>query len=272
MRIDAHQHFWSVARGDYGWLQPGHVLYRDFLPADLAPELASSGIQRTVLVQAAPTVAETEFILQLADSNDFVGGVVGWIDFEDPLHERQLQRFAGHGKFLGVRPMIQSIAADDWMLQDRLSWAYRALIGANLTFDALCLPRHLPHLYELCLRYPSLRIVIDHCAKPNIREQQFEQWARDIERIARDTSAMCKLSGLVTEASSDWNVDSLRPYVRHVLDVFGPARVMWGSDWPVCLLASNYARWREAAESLIAAGDAREQVFGATAARFYDLK
>lgn len=272
MRIDAHQHFWSVARGDYGWLQPGNDLYRDFLPADLAPELASGGIQRTVLVQAAPTVAETDFMLQLAERNHFVAGVVGWIDFEDPSHERHLRRLAEHDKFLGVRPMIQAIPADGWMLQDSLSWAYRALIDSNLTFDALCLPRHLPHLYELCSRYPSLRIVIDHCAKPNIREQEFDVWARDIERIARDTAAMCKLSGLVTEARADWNVDELRPYVRHVLEVFGPARVMWGSDWPVCLLASSYQRWRETAESLLETPDAREQVFGATAARFYNLK
>ncbi len=275
-RIDAHQHYWNPARGDYDWMPKDNaILARPYAPADLAPHLATHGIDGTVLVQAAATVHETEYLLGLADATNSVAGVVGWVDFEKPGDRAHLERLAGHPKFLGVRPMIQDIADDDWMLRDDVQWGYRALIALDLSFDALGFPRHLANFHTLLTRYPDMRVVIDHCMKPQIHAHPdgFDDWADGMARLARDTSACVKLSGLVIEAGDGWSIDDLRPYSDHVLDMFGPARVMWGSDWPVCRLQASYDQWREAAESLTAGLDAadRAEVFGGTAARFYRL-
>ncbi len=273
-RIDAHHHFWDPARGDYGWLTPDlTALHRPFGPDDLAPLLGQAGIQGTVLVQAAPTIAETEYMLTLADGCDAVQAVVGWIDFNDPSHRLHLEHFARHPKFRGVRPMIQDIADVDWMLHRNLDWAFAALIDLDLTFDALTHPRHLPNLMQLLLRWPDLRVVIDHASKPAIRERAFEPWAADIGLIADGTSAYCKLSGLVTEAGANWQEADLKPYVDHLLESFGAGRLMFGSDWPVCTLASDYLRWVDAAERLVAGCSAGERlaIFGANAVQFYRL-
>ena len=273
-RIDAHQHFWDPARGDYGWLTPDKTaLYRPFGPGDLAPLLEAAGIQGTVLVQAAPTVAETQYMLDIAAETDAVRAVVGWIDFADPAHMAHLERFARHPKFRGVRPMIQDIEDVDWMMRRELDWAFAALVDLDLTFDALTHPRHLPNLMQLLLRWPDLRVVVDHASKPAIRDRAFEPWAADIGLIADGTNALCKLSGLVTEAKPDWSVDDLRPYVDHLLSSFGAGRLMFGSDWPVCTLASSYQRWVDAAESLVAGCSAGERlaIFGGNAAQFYRL-
>ncbi|MDE0344442.1 MAG: amidohydrolase family protein, partial [Boseongicola sp.] len=213
-RIDAHQHFWSLARGDYGWLTPElEPIYRDFLPDDLRPLLAEAGIDGTILVQAAPTVAETEFMLGLAREETFIRGVVGWVDFEDPCAPEDIARLSKRSALVGLRPMIQDIADDDWMLGDGLVPAFDALIAANLTFDALTLPRHLSSLRDLMARYPDMRTVIDHGSKPLIRSGIIVGWDNDMKALASETSAFCKLSGLVTEAHADWTVDDLRPYV-----------------------------------------------------------
>ena len=278
-RIDAHQHYWEVSRGDYDWMSPDDpVLARDHLPADLAPHLDTHGIARTVLVQAAATVAETEYLLGIADALESVAAVVGWIDFERPEHLHHLKRLAGHPKFAGVRPMIQDIPDVDWMLRDDVQWAYRAITDLDLTFDALGFPPHLENFLTLLTRYPDMRVVIDHCMKPRIRDQQAGRdavtaWAAGMSRLADQTQACCKLSGLVTEANEDWTLEDLRPYTDHVLTAFGPERVMWGSDWPVCRLRASYDAWRDAAEALTAHLDeaARTQIFGATATRFYRL-
>jgi L-fuconolactonase len=264
-----------VSRGDYGWLTPAvGSIYRDFGPDDLAPLLAAAGIDGTVLVQAAATMAETQFMLEVAAATPFVKGVVGWIDFEDIGHLAQLEAFAGHPKFRGVRPMIQDIPDVGWMLRPDLDWAFRALIDLDLTFDLLGFPRHLPNALVLLQRYPSLRAVIDHAMKPAIARGDFDGWADDIARIARDTSAHIKLSGLATEAAPSWTPDDLRPYVAHILATFGPERVMWGSDWPVLNLAGDYAGWHGIARDLVtelAGSDALADVMGGTAARFYRL-
>ncbi len=274
VRIDAHQHFWAPARGDYFWMEPDHpVLARNYRLADLVPMLDRHSIAATVLVQAAPTIGETEYMLGIADSTDRVAGVVGWIDFENPDHLRHLTRFARHEKFRSVRPMIQDIPDDDWMLKPELDWAFRALIAHDVAFDALGFPRHLSRFIALFKRYPDLRIIVDHCMKPQIADRAFDDWAPGIRRIAEETSAWCKLSGLVTEASENWTVDDLRPYVDHVLDCFGPQRVVWGSDWPVCTLRATYDRWVEATDELVAglAQDERAAVLGGNAAEFYRL-
>jgi L-fuconolactonase len=273
-RIDAHQHFWALERGDYGWLTPElDVIYRDFLPQDLAPLLDQHGLSGTVLVQAAPTVEETRFMLSLADSNELVKGVVGWVDFENPAAPDLIAKLAEHRSLVGLRPMIQDIPDADWMLRRELRPAFDALQKADLTFDALTLPHHLSNLQELLARHLEMRVVIDHGSKPVIRESQIEDWAADMAALAEKTQAYCKLSGLVTEAKPNWTVDDLRPYVDHLLETFGPDRLIWGSDWPVCLLASDYKRWVETTEELLSDLSTEEQnaILGGNAIRAYKL-
>ncbi len=273
-RIDAHQHYWSSERGDYGWLTPDmEPIYRDFLPADLKPLLSAAGIDGTILVQAAPTVAETEFMLGLSCEESAIRGVVGWVDFENPNVPDDIARLSQQSALVGLRPMIQDIAEDSWMLGERLGPAFGALIAADLTFDALTLPRHLPALRELLARYPDMRTVIDHGSKPLIRVGLMDGWDKDMAALASETSAFCKLSGLVTEAGADWTVDDLRPYVDHLLDTFGPGRLVWGSDWPVCTLASSYERWVEATGELLSGltEDERSSILGKNATRAYRM-
>lgn len=273
-RIDAHQHFWQLARGDYSWLTPDlKTIYRDFLPVDIYPLLEESGIDATVAVQAAPTVAETEYLLALARQNDFILGVVGWADFTAPNAAQQIAALADDPALVGLRPMIQDIADNDWMLGDALTPAFEALIDADLTFDALVKPWHLKNLNRLLARHSDMRVVVDHGAKPQIRDGSLDGWADDMAALARDTSAWCKLSGLVTEADADWSVDTLRPVVEHLLSSFGPDRLIWGSDWPVCTLAAGYGQWMEATDSLLAAvsPSGRDAILGGNAIRAYRL-
>ncbi|MCV0428869.1 MAG: amidohydrolase family protein [Roseibium sp.] len=274
-RIDAHQHFWALERGDYGWLTPElDVIYRDFLPRDLSPHLKQHSISGTVLVQAAPTLEETRFMLSLADENEIIKGVVGWVDFESPDAPNQIADLAAHPLLVGLRPMIQDIPDADWMLRNDLRPAYDALQSADLTFDALTLPHHLNNLQTLLDRYPGMRVVIDHGSKPLIRDGTIDDWAKSMTALARNTRANCKLSGLVTEAQDGWSVEDLRPYVDLLLETFGPERLIWGSDWPVCLLASSYERWLEATEMLLSSltPDERNAVLGENAIRTYKLK
>ena len=276
-RIDAHQHYWNPARGDYDWMpKDDPVLARVYCPADLAPELAAQGVGRTVLVQAAATVAETEYLLGIADATPSVAGVVGWVDFERPGDLAALERLARHPKFLGVRPMIQDIPDADWMLREDVQWGFRAVTDLGLSFDALGFAIHLENFLKILKRYPDMRVVLDHCMKPRIRAHSpgvFGPWADGMTRLAVETGACVKLSGLVTEAREDWMVEDLRPYADHILAAFGPRRVMWGSDWPVCRLRGEYAHWRQAAESLVAelSAEDRARIFGGTAAEFYRL-
>ena len=276
-RIDSHHHFWHPARGDYGWMPPDDpVLTRLYAPADLAGALEATGVRRTVLVQAAPTVAETDYLLGIADATPHVARVVGWIDFEDTAQFEVLERFAAHPKFAGVRPMIQDIPDDDWMLRDDVQWAYRAIIDLDLTFDCLGFPRHLANFHTLLTRYPEMRAVIDHCMKPQLRDHSddtFRFWADGMSRLAEETGAVCKLSGIVTEADTDWSESVLKPYTDHVLQAFGADRVMWGSDWPVARLRCEYPDWHALARRLAADLTQAEQdsVFGGTAARFYRI-
>lgn len=276
MRIDAHQHFWRLSRGDYGWLTPTLApIYRDFEVPELAPHLAANRISGTVLVQAAPTEAETRFLLRLAaESAGLIGGVVGWVDFEAPDVRERLARLAANPLLCGVRPMIQDIADADWMLERRLDEAFRAIVDLDLRFDALVQPRHLRNLRRLLDRHPDLRTVVDHGAKPAIANGAREPWAADISALARETQAWCKLSGLVTEAKPDWTVVDLAPYAAHLLDCFGPARLIWGSDWPVVNLAGGYERWWSATTSLLSGLEPRERdaILGGNAERFYGLQ
>ncbi|MDH2431735.1 amidohydrolase family protein [Pokkaliibacter sp. MBI-7] len=272
IRVDAHQHFWQIGRGDYGWLTPElEVLYRDYVPEDLLPLLAQQQIDATILVQAAPTLAETEYLLRLAEQHTQIAGVVGWVDFASPGAVADIQRLARHPKLVGLRPMLQDIADTDWMLRAELHPAYEAMTEAGLVFDALVTPRHLPSLLQLLRRYPELRVVIDHAAKPQIRDAAFQPWAEQMAQLAAETQACCKLSGLVTEAGERWSVADLQPYVDHLLQTFGSERLLWGSDWPVCLLAADYAQWRQASEQLLEGVEDTDGIFGLNAARVYGV-
>ena len=278
VQIDAHQHYWNPARGDYDWMPMDNpVLARSYRPSDLEPQLAAHEIDRTIVVQAAATIHETEYLLGIADATPSIAGVVGWIDFEKPGDLTHLERLAKHPKFKGVRPMIQDIPDDGWMLRDDVQWGFEAVAKLGLSFDALGFPRHLANFLTILKRYPNMRTVVDHCMKPQIRGHSpgnFRFWADGISRIAAETGASCKFSALVTEANEDWSDDDLRPYAHHIISAFGPDRVMWGSDWPVCRLRCEYDRWRTTATALTAhLSDAdRSRIFGGTAVEFYRLE
>ena len=270
MIIDAHQHFWQLSRDDYGWLTPDlEPLFRDFMPDDLAPHLRQHGIEGTILVQAAPTLAETEFLLDMADKTPFVFGVVGWTDLAAKSAASDIARLAKHPKLVGLRPMIQDIADDDWMLRPDLTPAFEAMIACDLTFDALVLPRHLSQLRQLLFRHPKLRTVIDHGAKPDISGRQFDDWANDIAVIAKESGAYCKLSGLLTEAGKDWTINDVAPYFAHLLEHFGSERLVWGSDWPVLTMAASYETWLDMTVTLIPDERARQAILGSNAVELY---
>ncbi|MEC8122039.1 MAG: amidohydrolase family protein, partial [Pseudomonadota bacterium] len=204
------------------------ILCRSYGPADMAPHLAAAGIDHTVLVQAAPSLEESEYLLGIADSTPHVCAVAGWIDFEHSHQLSQLERLAGHPKFKAVRPMIQDIPDDDWMLRDDIQWAFEAISSLGLRFEALGMPRHIDNFLTVFKRYPDMKVVIDHCMKPQIAEHSqagFESWADGMARLADETAAFCKFSALITEAGSEWTVEDLRPYVDHVIRAFGADRV-----------------------------------------------
>jgi L-fuconolactonase len=244
--IDAHQHFWRLDRGDYGWLTPRlGPIYRDFLPVDLVPLLMRHGIEGTILVQAAPTIAETEFLLSIAEASPFVLGVVGWADFDTLDATDVIARLAEQPLLVGMRPMIQDLDDDDWLLRSTLAPAFRGLIEHRLVFDALVMPRHLTRLARVLERHDPFPVVIDHAAKPALRgdARAFDSWRQNLEVLASFPHVRCKLSGLLTEAPPNATVETLRPCVDHVIETFGPDRVIWGSDWPVVNLAGGYDHW-----------------------------
>ncbi|MCC7701477.1 amidohydrolase family protein [Janthinobacterium sp. GW460P] len=274
MRIDAHQHCWQLAARGGSWPPPSlAAIHRDFAPADLAPLLAAHGIAGTVLVQSLPSSADTDYLLALAENTSFIRAVVGWTDLLAEDAPAAIARLASHGKLKGLRPMLQDLDDDQWIANPALAPALAAMVERGLRLDALVLPRHLPALLHCARACPLLPIVIDHAAKPPIAEAEFGRWREDMAQLARLPNVHCKLSGLVTEARSGWHVDDLRPYVAHVLEVFGAQRVIWGSDWPVVDLAGGYAAWLAASEALLAHLDQqdRDDIFGLNALRFYGL-
>jgi L-fucono-1,5-lactonase len=275
-QIDAHQHYWDPSRGDYGWLTPALApLYRVFGPAELAPLRERAGVARTVVVQAAPTVEETRYLLDLARNEASVAGVVGWVPLLEPDAPALIEELAREPKFKGVRPMLQDLPDDNWIANPALAPAIDALIAHGLAFDALIFTRHVDALETFAQRFPALRIVVDHGAKPAIRDGSagWRAWAEGIARLARLPQLHCKLSGLATEAAAGWTEATLRPYVDHLLAAFGPARLMWGSDWPVLNLNGDYLLWHSIATTLLSARSEteRDAIFGGNAAAFYRL-
>ncbi|MEP1207799.1 MAG: amidohydrolase family protein [Rhizobiaceae bacterium] len=272
--IDAHHHLWNPLRGDYGWMPKDNpILSRKYGIDDLVAVARQNDISRTVLVQAAPSVNETEYMLGIADSSELVGGVVGWVDFEDQADRRQLERLCNHPKLKSIRPMVQDIEDDLWVLRKDIRWAFDAIVDLGLRFDALGFPRHSAPFLEVFQLYPGMKVVIDHCMKPQIADDGFDDWAGDIEKLASQTGALIKLSGLVTEAGNKANQPTMQPYVDHVVSCFGADRIMWGSDWPVSRLSMEYGDWLGLARQLtdhLSETD-NKAIFTDTAAGFYGL-
>jgi len=255
MILDTHQHFWKADRGDYHWMTPEiPILARDYLPDDLCSELRKTGVDQTILVQAAQTVNETDFLLKLAEEADFVAGVIGWFDLEDEnfpnAYEEKRKR---HPKLLGVRPMLQDLADDRWILRQKVIKNLSYLADQRTVLEFLTYTRHLPFVIQVLEEVPRLHAVIDHLSKPEIKAGKTEPWSGLISKVARHENVSCKLSGMVTEADHNaWTPEHLRPYIQHILDCFGEDRVMFGSDWPVCLRAASYAEVINALRTVVA--------------------
>ena len=277
--VDAHQHFWTIAdRGEGAWPPPAlRAIHRDFAAADLAPLLAAAGVDATVLVQTLPTLAETHWMLDVARATPFVGGVVGWVDFKAPDAPATIEALARDTLLKGLRPMLQDLPDDAWIADPATAPAAEAMARLGLVFDALVLPRQLAALHRFAARHPALAIVIDHAAKPFIARGELEPWRADMARLAALPNLHCKVSGLLTEAGDRTTREALQPYVQALWTLFGPRRLLWGSDWPVLRLAADYASWHALAHRLVdaceprAGAAERDAIFGANAAALYRL-
>ncbi|MDE0112852.1 MAG: amidohydrolase family protein [Albidovulum sp.] len=251
--LDTHHHLWKPERGDYFWMAPELPIARDYMPEDLAPLLRQAGVDRTILVQAADTEAETDFMLGLAADTDWIAGVCGWLDMDSDDFPARLAHYMANPIWKSFRPMLQDLDEPDWILKPRVlkNLAHAAEAGAR--FEVLTRLPQLPYAVEAIKRTPGLKAVVNHISKPDIAGGVLEPWASQIAELRDFPEIYCKVSGLVTEADPDsWNPDDLRPYVAHVLDVFGPDRVMFGSDWPVALMAaSSYGDVMNAVRSIV---------------------
>ncbi|WBB80323.1 amidohydrolase family protein [Micromonospora sp. WMMD882] len=270
--IDAHFHVWRIARGDYDWLAGEDArLRRDFTVDDWVAAGVPTPVRAGVLVQAAPTDAETEFVLSVArERPELVAGVVGWVDLAADDAAARVERLAAQPRLVGLRPWLQALDDPDWVLTPSVARGLAAIESADLVYEALARPVHLGRLVEVARRRPGLRIVVDHAAKPDIAADAFEPWASDLRRLAEAPNVVCKLSGLLTEAGDRVDAAALRPYVETVLDAFGPGRVLWGSDWPVVTTVADYASWLATATSLVPPRD-HEAVFTTSAVAAYRL-
>jgi L-fuconolactonase len=273
MQVDAHVHFWQIGRNDCMWPPPELAeIHRDFLPGDWLREAEPLGIDAAIVVQSQPSARDTAWLLELARNHACIAGVVGWADLAAPDAPARIAALGRDPKLRGLRPMLQDLPEDDWLLRAELVPAIEAMIAHDLCLDALVRPRHLQHLVRFAERHPALSIVIDHAAKPDIARGALDPWRAHIAELATLPQVTCKLSGLLTEAGEDWRPDELRLFVEHLLATFGPRGLLWGSDWPVVNLASGYPRWFALADALTGvAGDERAALFGDNAARVYGI-
>ncbi len=275
--LDAHHHFWRIERGDYFWMSADlKVLYRDYMPDDLEPLMRRAGVSRTILVQAADTEAETEFLLEIAENCDFVAGVCGWLDMDSDEFPKRLEHFRQNRWFRSFRPMLQDLDEDDWILKPRVLRNLALTAESGTPFEILVKPPQLPHAVEAVKRTPGLKAVVNHIAKPRIAAGEFEPWASQIAELRDYTEVFCKVSGMVTEADhGNWSPEDLRPYVAHAFDVFGSERIMFGSDWPVALLAADgYGEVINAIRTVagpLLGMDGHRKFFHDNAARFYGV-
>jgi L-fuconolactonase len=275
MRIDAHQHFWIYDPREFGWIDDSMALLRrDFLPVDLRPELEDSGFHGTVAVQARQTLDETGWLLELAASAPYILGVVGWVDLRSPHVRSQLERFAVSPKLVGIRHIVQSEPDERFLLQPEFLRGIAVLQDFDLAYDILIYPEHLPVAAEFVRRFPGQRFVLDHLAKPRIKNKEIQTWAHAIRELASSPNVFCKLSGLVTEADwNHWRAEDFTPYLDTAFQCFGPERLMIGSDWPMCTVAGSYAKTVDLVKNYLDryGEDICEAILGRNAARFWRL-
>lgn len=275
IRIDAHQHFWKYTVAEYGWINDKMTaLQRDFLPRDLKPLLDENGFGGSIAVQARQSLEETHWLLELAEQNSFIQGVVGWVDLNSPLLRDQLEGLAPHKKLVGVRHVVQDEPDDQFMLRSEFQRGLAQLADFGLAYDLLLHPRHLPIATQLVRQYPAQTFVLDHLAKPAIADGVIEPWRRDIRELAKCPNVSCKLSGMVTEARwKTWMPGDFRPYLDAVLDAFGASRLMIGSDWPVCTLSAEYAQTQGIVIDFLdrLTEEQRDGILGGNCARIYRI-
>jgi L-fuconolactonase len=274
MRIDSHQHFWQLDPGEYPWIRPEWPIHRDFGPDDLVPLLDAHGLDGSVLVQARQTALESDWLLGLAEQCPRIKGVVGWVDLLAPGADQELERLAAHPRFVGVRHIVQDEPDDRFLLRPEFLRGVARLARHGLCYDVLVFERQLPAALEFVRHFPEQRFVLDHVAKPKIAAGEISPWRERIHELGALPNVACKVSGLVTEANWEhWSTADLLPYLDVVLEAFGPERLMYGSDWPVCTLAGDYGRVyslaQEFAEQL--SPDEQAGFFGGVAARWYGL-
>lgn len=274
MTIDAHHHFWHYSPVEYDWIgDEMSAIRRDFLPSDLEAAIREAGVEGVVSVQARQSIAETEWLLSMASENDFIRGVVGWVPLQSAWLERILEPYLAHPKFKGVRHVVQG-EPDGFLAGTNFNVGIDLLRVFNLVYDVLAVERQLPQVIEFVDRHPDQRFVLDHIAKPLIKDNILEPWASQMRDLARRDNVWCKLSGLVTEADyGAWTPQQLRPYFETLLGAFGPRRLMFGSDWPVCLVACDYTRWARLVRDWVAplSSDEQASILGRTATQVYGL-
>lgn len=274
MTIDAHQHFWHYDAEKYGWIDDGmDVLKRNFLAEDLSREIQGL-VEGVITVQAREDLDETQWLLDVAHDTPFVLGVVGWAPLAEEDAERYLEELSEHSELIGIRHLIQDETDDDFILRSDFNRGIERLAGFGLAYDILIFERHLPNTIRFVDRHPNQVFVLDHIAKPRIRDGQRLDWDRSIRALAKRENCYCKISGMVTEADAGgWTFEDLRPFLDTVLDAFGPERLMFGSDWPVCLLAAGYHRWYHVVDTYVSALSHEEQnrIWGDTAREAYRL-
>jgi L-fuconolactonase len=275
MVIDAHHHFWRYDPGEYGWISESMgVLRRDFLPQHLAEEIKAAHVDGVVSVQARQTVEETRWLLDFAARHDFIRGVVGWLPLQSPEFARYLEKFAPDPKLKAVRHVVQDEPDDNFILRDDFNRGVAELRRFDLRYDILIFERHLPQAIKFVDRHPGQVFVLDHVAKPRIKRDEMSPWRENLKELARRKNVYCKLSGVVTEADwRGWTRGQVRPFMNAALEAFGPRRLMFGTDWPVILLASGYGRWTQCVRDFASTLSPAEQdrLFGGTAVEAYNL-
>jgi L-fuconolactonase len=272
MRLDAHQHFWSYDAAQYPWIPPGSPLHRSWLPDDLAALQQPLGFDGSIAVQARQVVGESDWLLGLADKHANVKGVVGWVDLRSDRVEADLVRLAAHPKFVGVRHVVQEEPDVDFMLGKDFQRGISKLAAYGLTYDILIYPKQLEAALRLAENFPAQPFVLDHIAKPFIKAGVSEPWATQLRQLAKLPNVHCKVSGLLTEADHQaWRPEQFRPYLDTVFEAFGPARLMYGSDWPVCLFAGSYEQAYRLVDDYARGltDQQRAGLFGGNAAAFY---
>jgi L-fuconolactonase len=273
--IDSHHHFWNFTEADYGWIPPEwSTIRRDFLPDDLQKEIATAGVDGVISVQARQSILETDWLLGFAAQHAFIRGVVGWLPLSDPTIETHLDHYAANPKLRSLRHVLQGEADDAYMLREDFNRGISSLTRRGLAYDILILERHLPNTIAFVDHHPSQVFVLDHIAKPRIATGELEPWAKNIRELARRPNVACKLSGMVTEADvATWTPAELQPFFDVVIDAFGPARLLFGTDWPVCLAGVGYSRWKQIVEQALSTLSEQERaaVLGENAIRLYRL-